>query len=368
MQQIQEEQISSKELILKVIHLRELISNQWRLLMIFMAFGALLSLLLDWKKYKETQYNAEIIFNLEVGNAGGGGGELMGLASAFGFGGNNNRSSEIFSGENFNQLVQSRIVYERALMKEVIVNGKKLLFANYYKDSSDIARKDWGGDLFHKPNTEFINYRFTQKQPEKFSPTENEIISSIFEKLSASTDTRTVSKTSSFTAITATLNNETLTKVWLETLLSTMQEFYKELRTKKTSELLVIQERRLDSLRYVLYSTDNKLAAVTFQNQNIADASGPMREKQLNRNSGYLSTQYYTQMTNVENLRMLLINQTPLFTLLGPVRLPLEEVSWHIGNNTTAGCILGMIFAIIYLIVSKTYRDIMASKESDLGK
>lgn len=359
-QTIQEEQINTKDLIKKVIGVFTLIGNEWRLLLISIALGTLISILLDVKELKDTDYTGEIQFNLEAGggqqmNLGG----LGGLAGAFGMGGGVT-SNDLFSGGNFGLLISSKTLYEKALMQEVLVSGKKTIFINLYKDSSDIAKKEWGGDLLHEPNFDAIKYRFQAKPVNDFTKDENIMLSTIYEKLEAQTALQPLDKMGSIMVLSATTNSEYLTKVWLETLLKTLEEFYTEVRTRKTREIYDIQMGRLRELEGKLSSTDRQLANTQFQNQNAVDPTAPMRTMQLNRSNNYVSNQYYQQLAAVEQLKMQLINITPLFTVLQPVRLPLLQRTYTVGGNTQTGAFVGFFLCLIFIIMRKSYQELMS--------
>lgn len=359
---IQEEQISTKDLFRKIINIFRLIGSEWKLLLISIAVGTLVSILLDLKNFKESQFYGELQFNLESGSAGQGGmGGFAGIANAFGVGGmGQQQSNDLFSGSNFGLVISSKALYEKALMKEVMVGGKKTLFINYYKDSSDIKYKEWGGDLFHEPLKEAINFRFVPKSPEQFTKNENELVATIYEKLQKQTELKPLDKNGSIMILAAVTNNEMLTKVWLETLLKSLEEFYVEVRTKKTLEIYNIQKDRLNELQGKLNSTDRQLALSTFQGINAVDPTAPMRQQQLNRSNTFISNQYYTQMATVENLRMLLIHQTPLFTLLQPVRLPLLRKDYTVGGSTKIGAFLGFFLCLIFILARRTYQELVS--------
>lgn len=361
-QTIQEEQISTKDLIKKIINVFILIGNEWRLLLISISVGTLISIILDIKQLKDTEFTGEIQFNLESGgNTQGGFGGFGGLAGAFGLGGmGGTTSNDLFSGGNFGLVVASKTLYEKALMKEVIVGGKKTLFINFYKDSSDIAKKEWGGDLLHEPDKKSIAYRFKPKKANDFTKEENLIVATIFEKLSTQTQLQPLDKQGSIMILSATTNSEYLTKVWLETLLESLKEFYVEVRTQKTRDIYDIQIQRLKELEGKLSSTDKQLANATFQSINAVDPTAPMRTQQLNRNNNYVSTQYYNQLAAVEQLKMALINQTPLFTVIQPIRLPLLQKLYTVGGNTKTGAFLGFFLCLVYIIGRKSYQELMS--------
>ena len=361
-QTIQEEQISTKDLLKKIIAVLNLIGSQWKLLLISIAIGTLISIIIDVKDIKETEYVGEIQFNLESGGNGQNPmGGLAGLAGAFGMGGMGGATTnDLFSGGNFGLMVASKALYEKALMKEVTIGGKKTLFINFYKDSSDIAKKEWGGDLLHEPDKKSIAYSFKPKQPNEFTKVENIMIATIYEKLAAQTQLQPLDKTGSIMILSCVTNSELLTKIWLETLLETLKEFYIEVRTQKTREIYDIQVNRLRELEGKLSSTDRQLATANFQNLNAVDPTAPMKQQQLNRSNAFISNQYYTQMATVEQLKMALIHQTPLFTVLQPVRLPLLEKKYTSGGNTKTGGFLGFFVCLIFIIIRKTYQELMS--------
>lgn len=361
-----EEQITTKEFFLKLISFFKVIGSKWRILMIGLLLGAILSIIQDAITKKPTKYEAKIVFNIDIGGGGVGTNQLGGLAATFGLGGGIPQAAQggdLLSGTNFAALLQSRIVFERALMKEVNVKGKTFLMANYYKDSSDIAKRVWEGDLFHEPNEEAINFHFTKKDPDDFTTFENMLITTLYEELLPDTQLIPI-EGSSLTQLNTLTTNEMLSKVWAETLLNTIEEFYVEMKTKKTRELLGMQQNRLDSLQTLMFSSDKRLAQLTFQNTNVVDPSGPMRQQQVTRNNAFYSNQYYAQLTTVEGLNRLLIEQTPILTVIEPVRLPLVAFKSGIGKSLKMGSLLGLFLSLLFVLAQHLYNQIMSSDES----
>lgn len=362
---LKEQEVSTKEFIKQTIKFVQDIGKSWRLLMIGLLLGAIVSFILDIVNQKETSYQATISFNLDIGGGGSSGmGQMSGIADVLGVGGmTQGQSGDLLSGANFPTLAKSRIVFEKALMSNVVLAGDTLLMANYYKDSSDIARTDWAGNLFKKPKTNFIEYRFVKKNPDDFTPEENEIITSLYTHLYDKTTFEGVNS-SSLTQLSVVNTNEILAKVWAETLLKTTEAFYKEVKTQKTRNLLTEQENRLDSLRNLMMGTDGQLARLSFQNPNIIDPGARMREQQVGRNNNFYSTQYYTQLANVESLNRLLTEQTPIFTIIDPIRLPLMTASGGLGQSYKLGSILGLVLSLVISVIMNTYREIVSSEEN----
>lgn len=361
---LKEQEVSTKEFLKQTIQFVRNIGKSWRFLMIGLLLGAIISFVMDIVNRKETNYIAEISFNLDIGGGGSQGmGQMSGLASTFGLGGmQQSQSGDLLSGANFPTLAKSRIVFEKALMTKVVVAGDTMLMANYYKDSSDIKRTAWAGNLVKKPKTKFIEYRFLQKDPDDFTPEENEIITSLYTHLYDKTMFEGVNS-SSLTQLSVISTNDILAKIWAETLLKTTEGFYKEVKTQKTRNLLAEQEDRLDSLRSLMTGSDSRLARLSFQNPNIISSGTKMQEQQVGRNNNFYSTQYYTQLSNVESLNRLLNEQTPIFTIIDPIRLPLMTYSGGLGQSYKLGSILGLVLSLVISIIATTYKEIVSSEE-----
>lgn len=356
---IQEEYISTKDFLVRVVKAVRNLWMYWRVLTLGILLGAIATIVYDMVKKKETIYGAKMVFNLELGSSNSSMGQLAGLTSAFGLGSPVQQSGDLFSGSNFMELLTSRIVFERALLKEIDIDGKKMLFANYYKDSSDIHRVEWAGGLFQAPDQEKIDFRFVKKRPEELTPKENIVLEDIYKKLKKQTTVASVTGTT-LTEVVVTGTNELLAKRWAEVLLETFEEFYKEMKTKKTREMLVMQEARLEKLQVQMFSTDRRLAQITVQNQNIVDPSGSMVQEQTRRSNSFYSQQYLAQLATVDNIRTTLINQTPIFTIVEPIRLPLVKVQSFIGSNMPVGGFIGLILSIVLVSIYTILKEVLS--------
>jgi hypothetical protein len=353
MSDLSPDQISTKEFFKSIFDYFKFIFSKWQIILIFLLIGTAYDLIKNSIFEIEKKYGGIITFHLELDSGGGGVGQFAGLASTFGLGGGSGaKGGDLLGMANFEAIMLSVNVFQNAFMKEVTVNGKKELFINYYIDSSNIKRKEWAPTLF-RAESPFAKYKFVKKNIMDFTPLENQIISDIYNKLAEETLVEPVEKSSLF-QLNANTTNEMLTKVWMETLLDATEDFYKKMKTKKTRQLLEVQQERLDSLTYLLKNTDRKLARVTFDNPNVVDPNGVMRQQQLTRDNSYMTTQYYTQMANVENLNRMIFEQTPIFTILEPVRLPLSYYK-KVGISTRISGLILMVVSILGLSLYRTY-------------
>jgi hypothetical protein len=353
-----DQQISTQAFLKSVFTFFINLANKWQIILIALLIGTCFDLVKNTFFKKPPVYNGKISFHLELdGSAGGGANQLGGLASSFGLPGMAPAGGgDLFGAANFEAIVLSVSNFQHALMKEVKIGNRTDLFINYYIDSSDIKTNEWAGSLI-KSASPFMDFKFTKKKPEDFTPYENMAFAEVYNKLAP--DTRVDPQdNSSLVDLVAGTTNENLTKIWLETLMETTEEFYKNMKTKKTRQLLKIQEKRLDSLTYLVKNTDRKLARITFDNPNVVDPQGIVQQQKVNRDNTYITNQYFTQLANVESLNRLIFEQTPIFHVLEPVRLPLEVIE-KTGVSTRLGGIICLFAAILIISLVKSFKEIM---------
>jgi hypothetical protein len=355
MKEINRDQIETTEFLRSMVSYFKFIFSNWQLLLIFLLVGTCYDLITKSIFESGKRFTGNITFHIELDGTGGGGGQLAGLANTFGLGGTAPTGGSLLGMSNFEDIVTSVNVFQNAFMKEVkLPSGKKQLFINYFIDSSDIKTKEWGGNFFQAPSS-YGNYVFTKKKIEEFTPFENQVIADVYVKLVEDTELMAREKTSLFD-LNATTSNEMLTKIWCETLMETTEEFYVNMKTKKTKQLLEQQQKRLDSLSYLLRSNDRRLARATFDNPMVVDPTGPMKQQQLTRDNTFLTNQYYTQLANVENLNRMIYEQTPLFTILEPVRLPLTQYKKS-GISTRINGLLLLLVSIFVISIIRVFKN-----------
>ncbi|MGL4631677.1 MAG: hypothetical protein ACRCVT_10770 [Leadbetterella sp.] len=355
---IGQNQLETQEFFRSLIQYIKFISSKWQILFIALLIGTCFDLITKSVFEDEKKYSGQLTFHADLGGKGGGGGALMGLASSMGLGAPSVGGDDLLGYSNFMSIVGSLSVYQTAFMKEVKLGNRKDLFINIYIDSSNIKRKEWG-PTFYSPASYYGEYNFKKKDPKDFTAEENLIIADVYNKLFEDTRVEQKEKSSLF-YIHGSTTNEQLTKLWIELIYSVSEEFYKNMKISKTVVMLKHQENRLDSLSYILKNKDSRLARVAFDNPNVVDPAGKMKEQQLNRDISFISNQYYTQQANVEALYRMMNEQTPIFTLLEPVRLPLTQYE----KTGISIRISGLICFAVALLVLSLWRTYLKFNES----
>ena len=347
------DQISPKSLVLRLFKLKDVARRNWKLLLILTAVGGVIGFIYDLTHKKPPVYNATITFNLGgSGNGSGFGGDLGSLASAFGLGQGASDAS-IFQGDNFLIYAKSRPVVEKTLMKTVKINGRDTLLVDYYIQHSGIRNEEW-----EKSDTLRALSFSRAKKPEEYTKQERNAMSDIYTRMKSEVSISLPERKSSFMELRCAFQDEMLAATFLDSHLKTIEEDYRQKQTKKTREMYELLTSRADSIARILTGTENRLAQYMDQNQQVVVAQGQIMQNKLTRNTTFLNTIYYQALQNAENMRLSLIREAPLFTIIEPVVLPLyKETITTVGMQ--AGIALGLVLAIIIVFLRETYRSVM---------
>ncbi|GAB4016045.1 hypothetical protein [Spirosoma koreense] len=347
------DQISPKSVLLRIFELKHVVRRNWLLLIGLVIVGGVIGFIYDLTHKKPPIYNASILFNLGGGSSGGGGlGDLGSLAGAFGLGGGA-PDANIFTGDNFLIYATSRPVVEKTLMETDTINGKDTLLVNYYIRHSGIRDKEWEDD------EKMRSFYFSRaKTPAEYTKLEQNAMATIYGRIVTEIALKQPERKSSFIEISGFMEDEKLTATFISKHLQTIEKDYQRKQTKKTREMYDLLVKRVDSLARKMTGTENQLARYMDQNQLMVVAQAKMKESTLTRNSTYLTGLYYQALQSADNMRMTLIRETPLFTIIKPVYYPLSmEVKATVGMQ--AGIALSLVLAIIVIFLRETYRSIM---------
>ena len=346
------DQISPKSVILRVFQLKHVARRNWKLLLILVALGSIGGFIFDLMNRTRTTYTGSIMFNLGGGSGGNSFGELGQLAGAFGLS-SGAPDANIFVGDNFLIYAQSRPVVEKTLMQVDTINGKDTLLVNYYIRHSGIRDDEW------EKNDSLRAFYFKRaKKPSEYTKIERSAMADIYGRIKGEMAIKQPERKSSFMELSSFMEDEQLAATFLARHLKTIEEDYQRKQTKKTREMYELLTSRSDSIARILSGTESQLAQFMDQNQQVVVAQARIKENKMTRNSTFLTTLYYQALQQADNMRLSLIRETPLFTVIEPVTLPLyREVIETRGLQI--GFALALVLAIIVIFLRETYRSIM---------
>jgi uncharacterized protein involved in exopolysaccharide biosynthesis len=351
--QIDNDEISLKELIQKIQEWIAYLKTQWKLIIGITALGGIIGFV--YASFQKPNYLATTTFVLEEDKGGGMGG-AMGLASSFGFdlGGG---GGGLFTSSNIIELMKSRLVVEKTLLNPVQVAGKEISLADYFIQINEL-KEGWS----KKPALANINFPVNADRT-KFSLEQDSILQTISVGL---TKTNLViaqkDKKASIISLTVKTESELFSKLFCEQLLKETSDFYIETKSKKSRLNLDILQHQADSIRAELNSAITGVATASDNVYNLNPALNVKRTPSTRRQVDVqANTAILTQLVaQLELSKVNLRKETPLVQLIDRPILPLEKDKVGRLKSLVLGGFLAGFLTVFYLVFGKLYRKMVA--------
>jgi uncharacterized protein involved in exopolysaccharide biosynthesis len=353
--QIDNDEVSLKELIQKIKHWIAYLKTQWKLIVGIAALGGIIGFI--YASFVKPTYIATTTFVLEEDKGGGGGlGGALGLASSFGLdlGGG---GGGLFSATNIIELMKSRFVVEKTLLNPVQIAGKEISLADYYIQNNQLT-KGWA----KKPELANINFPVYVDRS-KFSLKQDSILQIISEELKNNNLTITQKdKKVTIISLTVKTESELFSKLFCEQLLKETSDFYIETKSKKSRLNVDVLQYQADSIRAELNSAITGVAAESDNVYNLNPAynvkSSPSRRRQVDVQA---NTAILTQLVaQLELSKVSLRKETPLVQLIDRPILPLEKERAGRLISLISGGFLAGFLTVLYLVFGQLYRKLVA--------
>ncbi|MDR2286146.1 MAG: hypothetical protein LBE04_01530 [Prevotellaceae bacterium] len=344
--QTNDDEISLKDLILKIIEIWKYLLSKWVVIVIVGLLSASLGLV--YSIFKTPEYEAKLSFSvIEKGSSGSG---LSALAGQFGF--NVGNSSEgVFSGNNMIELLRSRNLIERTLLSEVDVNKKRCRLIDYYRELNPPDKDDEiSGTISFPLGLDRTN--FSRKQDSLLYVLEQEIT---VDKLSIDKRKKDVD----IINITFLNKDELFAKLFTEMLIGIVSEFYIQTKTKNTKINLSMMEARADTVRREYEKA--LIDQAKYSDENMSPSRQIVRvEQQKIQTTIQLTGSTYAELTkNIEILKLDLAQQTPLVQVIDTPIMPLEKQRLGKIKGIILGGFLGGFLTVAWLLFVYFYKLIM---------
>jgi len=349
-QQIDNDEISLKELIQKIQEWTQYLITQWKLIIGIAALGGILGFV--YASFQKPSYLATTTFVLDEDKGSGMGGAL-GLASSFGFdlGGG---GGGLFSSSNIIELMKSRLVVEKTLLNPVQVAGKEISLADYYIQINEL-KEDWA----KKPALANINFPVNADRT-KFSLQQDSILQTISAGLTKNNLViAQKDKKVSIISLTVKTESELFSKLFCEQLLKETSDFYIETKSKKSRLNVDILQHQADSIRAELNSAITGVATASDNVYNLNPALNVKRTPSTRRQVDVqANTAILTQLVaQLELSKVSLRKETPLVQLIDRPIFPLEKTEKSPILFLVFGMFVGLVISIIITLFVKSIRN-----------
>jgi hypothetical protein len=344
-----EDEISLKDLILKIQEWWRYLFSKWLVILIAGLIGGALGL--GYSIYKKPTYTATLTFVLEEEGSGGLG-NLGGLAAMAGFNIGGAGGEGLFKGENIFEIYKSRSMLTKTLLSASAQNDS-LLIDRYIAFNE--LRKRWK----EKPQLESISFSVPQEQfTLQHDSIIGEVVKSINEKnLSVSKP----DKKTSLIQVATTSINEGFSKDFTEALVQNVNDFYVETKTKKSLENLNVLQHQTDSVRKELNAAIGGVAMAMDANPNsnparrVLDVPSSKRQVDVQANQAILTE----LVKNLELARISFRQETPLIQLIDEPVLPLKKEYLGKAKGIVLGGIIFGFLTVLTLLIRRIMHQIL---------
>lgn len=347
----QNDEISLKELFLKLGEWSRYIGRNWKLLLLAGISGGAIGIACSF--LIQPTYTGHLTFVLEEEDGGNPLGAYMGLASQFGInlaGG----ESGMFSGANIMQLLQSRLMIERALLAPFdTVNSTETLADRYILNNE--LRKDW------KDDPELANITFPARlERTQFTLQQDKVLKGIYKQIRDShLQIDKPERGSDVIQVSCTFTDEKFARLFTERLVGEVAEFYIQTKTKRLRENIEKLQVKADSIEALLNEKTYALAGRQDLNLNTVRRRAAVPVELAEREKAILQTIYTEVVKNLEMSKLTLIRATPLIQVIDHPILPLEKNTLGNLKGLILGGFLGGFLMLLVLLTRRIYLEIM---------
>jgi uncharacterized protein involved in exopolysaccharide biosynthesis len=348
--QIDNDEISLKELILKIQEWIAYLKTQWKLIIGIAALGGMIGFV--YASFQKPTYIATTTFVLEENNAGGGIGGAMGLASSLGFDlGGGSPSGSLFSSSNLMELMKSRLVIEKTLLKSVQISGNLMSLADFYIS-------------LNEPSNEFILSKMhfpLNSERTKFTIKQESILREIYDKLKLTILIEQKDRKATILSLSIKSNHELFSKLFCEELLKETSNLYIETKSKKSRLNVEILQHQADSIRAELNSAITGVATASDNVYNLNPAFNVKKTPSTRRQVDVqANTAILTQLVaQLEMGKVSLRKETPLVQIIDQPVLPLEKQNLGKVKFFVLGSFLSGFLTVIYFLLGQLYRKMI---------
>ncbi len=349
------DEISLKELILKIREWWWYFLSKWLIILIFGLLGGTLGLVYAY--IKKPIYIATTTFVLEDEKGSGGLGNLAGLASMAGVdleGG----GGGIFQGDNILDLYKSRKMIVKTLLTEIVNNNHKELLVERYIKFNNLKEK-WRGK---KKLSEITFDSKTIDQP-FYRRLQDSLLTSFANDINK--NILSVTKPDKKTGIIhaeVSSKDEFFSKSFNENIVKNVNDFYVQTKTKKSIYNIKILQQKTDSVRAIMNGAIYSAVAVTDATPNLNPTRQIQRVAPAQRAQFSAETNKAILAALVQNLEMAKISlrkETPLIQVIDEPVFPLEKVKVGKAVAILIGGVIGGLLTLLILTVERFFKQLV---------
>jgi len=337
------------------------VKKNFLILLIFGIIGGVLGFLYAFTS--KPVFKASISFVLEDEKSSGGGVGLsgaLGLASSVGID-LGSGGGGAFSGANLLELMRSRTMVEKALLKNQLINGKSENLANLFIQFKNL-NAGWGND------SQLNGLNFNAGQDRSKYTLQHDSILGIIHSTIVGVEGKGMlnvfqkDKKASIINLEVKATNETFAKLFVESLAKEVSQFYIETKSKRASMNVEILQKQADSIRNKL---NEAITGVAQANDNIYNLNPALNVNRTPSSKRQIDVQANTAIltqlvANLEMAKVSLMKATPLIQVIDKPILPLDKDKVSKRKSLMIGGLVAGFIALFGLYLRRWYLSLIA--------
>jgi len=352
---IDNDEISLKELIIKIMDFAVFLKSKWKLFFLAGVIGGLIGFTFAF--FEKPTYKAVLTFAMDEDKGGGGGGGglsgALGLANSFGID-LGSGGGGAFAASNLAELMKSRFIVEKVLLKPIAINHKVVSLAEFYIQINGL-RKNWNKIQTLK-EIQFL----PNDNPKSFSIVQDSILTQIYKSLIDKEKLSIMQKDKKVTilSIEVTSENELFSKLFCENIANETSQFYIETKSKKAKINMDVLQRQVDSVKIALNVAISGAASEADFVYNLNPAFNikgtPSKKRQVDVQA---NTAILTNLAvQLELAKINLRKETPLIQIIDHPILPLNNENYSKIELILFGSIFVIGLSIFYFLFEFIYK------------
>jgi uncharacterized protein involved in exopolysaccharide biosynthesis len=353
---IDNDEISLKQLILKMKEWFTFLKSKWKIIFLAGIIGGVIGLTIAW--FEKPTYKATLTFAMEEDKGGSGGlSGALGLASSFGIDLGGAGGGGAFAASNLSALMKSHLIIEKVLLDSYNINGKTRTLADYYIEVEDLRNK-WSKKPILK-NIQFL----PNADRSKFNRVQDSILFQLHKELTKKENLDIIQKDKKVTIIAIEVNSkdELFSKLFCEAVANETSEFYIQTKSKKARMNTSVLQRQADSVRAVL---NNNITGVAKETDNVYNLNPSFNVRGANSKKIQVDVTANTEVlkqliVQLELSKITLRKETPLIQMIDRPVLPLEKEKFGKLRLLILGSVLSGFSSILFLILVQMIKRIL---------
>ncbi len=346
-QTYQEDEITLKELILKIQGFFHEALNNWKLI-IFIAilFGVIFGSI---KLLNDKEYIAKSIFLINSGSQSGG---ISSILQSFGFGVSGGGIGPVGA---ITDLFRSKDLVSKTLLTKVKIDNEEDFIANHYIRIYEL-HEDWNEE---EDYPEIHNFLFSTSNIDEFSIGSHRALNILHKVITEEQIGVGLDDLTGIVNFTFTSKSEELSVEFNKTMYQIVNEYFTEFSVGPSIEAYEYAAERVDSISKALSSAEYQAAKFTDSEKGLFRKVDELPKKRAQRDAQILSIMLGEALKNYELAKFQSVNNQPTFRMMQSPVYPLDPEPRGLLTSIIIGGFLGGFLSTFYVIGRKIIRETM---------